>query len=134
MGTGRQINVSSYCRGAMMGVVAAFASSCTDGATSLVVLQAEATLDSDQGCVRPTALSPAPLDDGVLDVDLDRPYPYWLYPVLENRMPPLATNGGLEPNAVSVEGFEVQVRPPNGVSWNFQRRAPRRSTGQPRQG
>ncbi|MDX2020510.1 MAG: hypothetical protein SF187_09730 [Deltaproteobacteria bacterium] len=54
---------------------------------------------------------------GAYDVDLDKPYPYFLYPLLRNDLPVAATEGTIEVNRIEYTGVEVKIEPPAGVAF-----------------
>jgi hypothetical protein len=90
---------------------------CTDANESLVILQAQrpddmcVINDDVQGSIRH--------DRGVLDVALDKPYGYELFPLVVNNLQPIAAEGEIEPNRVSVTGAQVTIVPPPGVNVAF---------------
>ena len=58
-------------------------------------------------------------DRGILDVALDKPYGYELFPLVANNLQPIAAEGEIEPNRVSVTGAQVKIVPPPGVNVAF---------------
>jgi hypothetical protein len=93
---------------------------CTNANESLVVVQAQIPEDK---CVIADELSGAGrLANGVLDVGLDQSYPYWLFPLLVNNLPSLASESDLEPNRITVTGAKIKILPPPGVKipWTDQ--------------
>jgi hypothetical protein len=56
---------------------------------------------------------------GILDVALDKPYPYLLYPLLGNRLAHTVPTTTPDPNAITLTEMEVNLVPPDGVrvSW-----------------
>lgn len=54
---------------------------------------------------------------GAYDVDLDKPYPYFLYPLLRNDLPISASENTIEVNRIEYTGVEVKIEPPAGVAF-----------------
>lgn len=88
---------------------------CVDIGSPLIILQAQVP-DIDKGaCVVPVAKSALRRTEGVLDVALDRPREYVLFPLLSNRLPVAKGLDGIEPNRITIEGFEVTIEAPPGI-------------------
>jgi hypothetical protein len=81
----------------------------------LVILQNQVPESSDKGCVIPTKAQMIAAIGGVYDVDLDRPYPFYFYPLLRNDLPKTATPDSIEVNRIGYTGVEVKIIPPAGV-------------------
>jgi hypothetical protein len=54
---------------------------------------------------------------GAYDVDLDRPYPYFLYPLLRNDLPVSGSDNTVEVNRIEYTGVEVKIDAPAGVTF-----------------
>jgi hypothetical protein len=92
-------------------------SACTsDVAGGLVIVQNQTPTSSDKGCLIPSKASMERQISGVYDVDLDRPYPFWFYPLVVNNLPATAKEGTVELNRVEYTGVEVKIVPPAGVA------------------
>lgn len=108
-------------RGATRGLgllaLAFCASTCTDANGSLVVLQAQ--VPGDNCVVADEVGSAGRLESGTLDVALDQPYSYKLYPLLQNNLVPLGGTSGVEPNRMLVTGASVEILPPPGLAVPF---------------
>jgi hypothetical protein len=90
---------------------------CTDANESLVILQAQRP---DEMCVINDGIQGSIRHDrGTLDVALDKPYGYQLFPLVVNNLQPIAAEGEIEPNRVSVMGAQVKLMPPPGVTIPF---------------
>ena len=72
--------------------------SCTDANESLIVLQAQRP--DDMCIVSDDPTGNLRHDRGVLDVALDQPYGYEMFPLVANNMLPIAAEGEIEPNRV----------------------------------
>jgi hypothetical protein len=90
---------------------------CTDANESLVILQAQRP--DDQCIINDGLQGSIRHDRGVLDVALDKPYGYELFPLVVNNLQPIAAEGEIEPNRVSVMGAQVKIVPPPGVDVAF---------------
>ncbi len=93
---------------------------CVDAGRPLVILQAQVPDTGMGGCTVPNKRTALRLFQGVLDVALDRPRPYYLYPEISNRLPALSgMAGGSEPNRIDVVSLQVRIEPPPGlaVTW-----------------
>lgn len=97
--------------GASAALVVALAG-CVDLNGSLVILQAQIAQTSDGTCSIPAERADTRLVRGALDVALDKPYSYELYPLLDNRLPTLSMGGGPEYNRVVVTSYQVKIEPP----------------------
>jgi hypothetical protein len=98
------------------------AAGCTDINGSLVVIQAQVPAE---GCKVPAERSKDHLDQGTLDVALDRDYPYILYPLVASRLEPIKEEGDIEPNRIQVTGARVRIEPPPGIAVTFSDACPR---------
>jgi hypothetical protein len=90
---------------------------CTDANEALIVLQAQ--VPDDECLVSDNAAEGARLADGVLDVALDEPYGYELFPLVQSNLQEIAGAGEIEPNRVSITGAQVEVVPPPGLDVAF---------------
>jgi hypothetical protein len=52
---------------------------------------------------------------GIFDIDLDQPYPYFVYPLLQNRLPSIMASGGIDRNSLSLRSVEVAIKAPAGI-------------------
>lgn len=86
---------------------------CTENGNGVVIVQAQVP---DENCVIPAMRTTVRRASGVLDVALDQNYPYLLYPLVLNRLSPIADPMDVEPNRVNVVGAEIRIEPPPGVS------------------
>ncbi len=106
---------------ALVALAAAF-TSCVDDNGSIVIIQNQIPTAGMDGCIIPG--SPTLLrGQGTLDVALDQNYPYIMYPLVQNRLPPLAGSAGggtVEPNRVSISSVKVIVTPPPrpAITWD----------------
>jgi hypothetical protein len=90
---------------------------CTDANESLIILQAQRP---DQDCLITDGLQGSVRHDrGTLDVALDKPYGYELFPLVSNNLLPIAAENEIEPNRVAVTGAQIKILPPPGVNVSF---------------
>jgi hypothetical protein len=89
---------------------------CVDGGSAVSIVQNQIPTSAMGVCVVPGGKSDLRLAEGILDVGLDRPYPYKMFPLLQSVLPALATMGGAEPNRFEVTSFHVKIDPPSGIS------------------
>ena len=90
---------------------------CTDANESLIILQAQRP---DEQCLVNDGLQGSIRHDrGTLDVALDKPYGYQLFPLVSNNLLPIAAQNEIEPNRVFVNGARVKILPPPGVNVPF---------------
>lgn len=93
----------------------ALATSCTDANDSLTIVQLQKV---DEAClISQESGGTDRLVEGVLDVGLDKPYGYNIYPLVSNNLPSTAENSSIEPNRVSLTGAEIKVMAPIDVTW-----------------
>lgn len=98
---------------------------CANPTGTLTIVQNQKpTVDDSGACVVSTDSSEIPSSDGRFDVDLDRAYPYFLYPLIQNRLPSLKTAGGIERNSIALHHVQVTVQPPAGVNPAWDSRCP----------
>lgn len=95
----------------------ALAACTTDVNGALVIVQNQVPESEDGICLIPSKGDTVRLISGTFDVDLDRDYPYFLYPLVRNGLPPLADEGRVETNRIEYEGVEVKIEPPPGVDF-----------------
>jgi hypothetical protein len=93
-------------------LLALLATACVDKGGSLVIVQAQVP---DETCAIAGMPTEARRDHGVLDVGLDRGYPYMLFPLVANALPKVGEKFDIEPNRVNVLGARVRIEPPPGV-------------------
>jgi hypothetical protein len=93
------------------------AAGCAEPSGMLVILQNQRpSLAMDaKSCDVPADVGDARLS-GVFDVDLDRPYPYFVFPLIENRLPSVVTSGGVQRSSVTLVALRVEIEAPAGVS------------------
>lgn len=89
---------------------------CANPPATVVIIQIQKPkVDPDtHACVVSTDLDDPRLA-GVFDVDLDRDYPYYVFPLVRNRLPSVQTAGDIERNAVSLTAIRVDIQAPPGV-------------------
>jgi hypothetical protein len=90
---------------------------CADPSGTLVILQNQVpVLDTMRPvCVIPSESSDPSLASGVFDVDLDRPHPYFVYPLIQNRLPSIKTSSGVERNSLLLKQIIVSIDAPPGI-------------------
>lgn len=92
------------------------ASGCTaESNRALVILQNQLP-ETGMGCIVPAKRSELRSVSGVLDVELDRPRPYTMYPLVTNLLPEYMETAPYNPNLVRMTGFEVRLQPPPGIT------------------
>jgi hypothetical protein len=90
--------------------------SALDGVPSgLVIVQNQSPEYSALGCVVPNKASSVRAISGIYDVDLDRPYPFYAYPLIRNELPKTASDSTIESNRIEYTGVEVKIVSPEGV-------------------
>jgi hypothetical protein len=99
-----------------LGMVAGV-SACTDANESLTIVQAQ--VPNETCAIDENGSGGTRLTEGVLDVGLDKPYGYVLYPLLSNNLLALSTSGGIEPNRITITGAEMELLPPKGVTMTW---------------
>ncbi len=108
-------------RAALMALAMA-GTACIDSNESLVIVQNQIPVASESGCLVSAAKSAEYRDHGVLDVALDKGYPYYLFPLLHNRLPMGSVMGGgtVDPNEVVISGYQIKIDPPPNIAveWN----------------
>lgn len=98
---------------------------CANPTGTLTIIQNQKpTVDDSGACVVSSDSSQVPSSDGLFDVDLDRAYPYYVFPLIQNRLPSLKTAGGIERNAIVLHHVEVTVQAPPGVNPGWDPRCP----------
>ncbi|MEO5766972.1 MAG: hypothetical protein ABIS92_01350 [Polyangia bacterium] len=109
-------SISAVAPVTLMLAVAVALTACADPAGTLLIVQNQIPAVDDKGgvCTFSTELSDPSLAYGIFDVDLDRPYPYFLYPLIENRFPSVQT-GGFERNSLLLRRVNVSIKAPAGV-------------------
>jgi hypothetical protein len=88
---------------------------CVDGGSAVSIVQNQVPTVTMGACVVPGTKSELRRAQGILDVGLDRPYPYEMFPLVESKLPMMATIGA-EPNRFEVTSFHVKIDPPAGIS------------------
>jgi hypothetical protein len=94
---------------------------CTEAGGGLVIMQDQVP---DTDCSIPGEASEVRRANGVLDVALDRAYPYLLYPLVANNLPLVGEKGDVEPNRINVTGARVRIEAPPGVFVPFRADCP----------
>jgi hypothetical protein len=98
-------------------LLSAVACTIDDGPQAIAVVQAQIPTISESGCTVPAQKSDLRMTRGVLDLALDKDYPYILYPLITNQ---LGKRGGTTPveelNNLIVSGFHVRIDPPAGAA------------------
>jgi len=93
---------------------------CVDAGTALTIVQNQIPASSDTtGCTIPAARTELHLGLGTFDVALDQSYPYFMFPLVNNGLHPLAA-GSIEPNIITINSFQIKIEPPPtiGVDWS----------------
>lgn len=99
--------------------------SCANPTSALVIVQnQQPSVDDSGSCVVSSDSSETARSDGRYDVDLDQAYPYYVYPLIQNRLPSIKTAGGIERNAVGLRGVQITVQAPSGVDAGWDARCP----------
>lgn len=92
------------------------AAGCANAPTTLVILQNQKVIpDTTTGLCTPTTDLSLPLLSGIYDVDLDQDYPYYVYPLVQSRLPSLMTAGGIERNSVVMSALRIEIQAPAGL-------------------
>jgi hypothetical protein len=108
----KRVNVWAFA--AALGAGAVGLAGCTDTNDSLIIVQAQSP---DEMCrLSEESTGTSRRLEGILDLALDKAYGYNLYPLVGNNLQPLSKNGGIEPNRVAINGAEVKIVPPAGLS------------------
>lgn len=106
-------------------MAAAGGSGCANPTSTLIIVQnQQPTVDDSGKCAVSTDSSQSPSSDGRYDVDLDRAYPYFVFPLIQNRLPSIKTAGGIERNSVVLRRVQVTVHAPPGVDPAWDPRCP----------
>lgn len=84
-------------------------------APGLVILQNQIpSVEMTSGnCVVSTDLTVSNPGPGVFDVAMDHPRPYFVYPMIQSRLPSITT-GGIERNTISVHAVRATIKAPPG--------------------
>ena len=121
--------MTERARGASQGVVIGLVASlavaslgCVSNSGLIVILQnQQPTIDTDTHmCAAASLPGGAVVGNGVLDLEVGAAPGYFVYPLLQNTLPPRAEmTGQVEPNAVVIDGMRVTIHPPPGldVTW-----------------
>lgn len=110
---------------AVLASLGAAAPGCIDNGGSLVIVQAqEPEVMDNKVCGVPDKRS-IRRSEGILDVGLDRDYPYFLFPLIGNLMPAIGRTGReVEPNRIEITGAQIRIEPPPGVPVPWQDSCP----------
>ena len=102
------------------------AAACANPTSTLVIVQnQQPAVDEDaKACVVSSDATESPTSMGLYDVDLDQAYPYYLYPLIQNRLPSIKTAGGVERNSIVLRHLHVTVHAPPGVDAGWDPRCP----------
>ena len=107
--------------GPAVGIVALLAA-CVDDVNNLVIVQNQfpTTTSGATGntCSIPAERTKEFLPTGMLDVAFDDPFPYYVYPLVENRHPKVEGTPG-SPNTVFVTGARTVIHPRSDISLTF---------------
>lgn len=95
---------------------------CADPVATLLIIQNQVPVLDESGtrCVISAESTASSLSSGIFDVDLDQPYPYFIYPLIQNRLPSIRTSSGIERNSVSLSKINVTVKAPAGVDARWE--------------
>ena len=95
---------------------------CVSNAGLLVILQNQQP--AADTCAAQATLTTSPVEMGTLDLETSSPPAgapaYLAYPLVQNSLPMRAAMaGGVEPNAINIEGVRTTIHPPPGldVTW-----------------
>jgi len=92
-------------------------SACTaDVAGGMVIVQNQVPEATEGSCLIPSKATMARTISGTYDVDLDRPYPFYFYPLVQNNLPATVLEGTVEYNRIEYTGVEVKIVPPAGIA------------------
>jgi hypothetical protein len=107
--------------------VALLLAGCVDAGSNLTIEQNQLpTVDPATGaCSVPAARTMEHAGLGTFDVALDKSYPYFLFPLVRNAMPPLHTTAG-EPNRIDINSFQVTIEPPPSIAVEWTEACPNR--------
>gem|GEM_PF-6857208 len=113
----RAVGLTSLALALALAFLAGGAGACASPPGTLLILQDQIPVpDSTTGICAVTADSSDPSRaSGRLDVDLDRPYSYYVYPLIQNLLPSIQTIGGVESNMMLLRSVRVDVKAPAGV-------------------
>ncbi|MES1172224.1 MAG: hypothetical protein ABUL77_03215 [Bacteroidota bacterium] len=109
-------SVAAVLLPSLLAPLAALLGACADPSGSLIIVQNQIpAVDSmSSACVVSTdpVVSRA---SGLFDIDLDRPYPYFVYPLVQSRLPSIKAGGGIEKNSLLLRAVRVEIEAPAGV-------------------
>ncbi|MBC8131666.1 MAG: hypothetical protein H7X95_01690 [Deltaproteobacteria bacterium] len=89
--------------------------SCADPAGTLLIVQNQVPVIDENGlCLISPDSNGLSLTSGVLDVDLDQPRPYFVHPLIQNRLPSRVTSG-IERNSMALQQVNTSIKAPPGV-------------------
>jgi hypothetical protein len=89
---------------------------CANPGGALIILQNQVpTVDATSNACVVSTDGTASRGVGLFDVDLDRPYPYFVYPLVQSRLPSIMAAGGIERNAVALRSVRVEIKAPPGI-------------------
>jgi hypothetical protein len=92
------------------------AAGCAEPAGALLIVQNQkATLAMGGAVCEVPVETGDPRLAGRFDVALDRFYPYFVYPLVANRLASVKTLGGVERNTATLRAVRVAIRAPSGV-------------------
>jgi hypothetical protein len=116
-GNGRGTRQATGLKLLALAAMTVASTACTDANESLVILQAQ---QPDEQCrINDGVQGSLLLERGTLDVAMDRPRGYTLFPIVVNNLQPIAGEGEIEPNRVFVNGARVKLVPPPGLNIPF---------------
>jgi len=88
---------------------------CVESGSGLIIVQNQLPTVDMGVCEIPGTKTMVTRPYGRFDVALDGGYPYFLYPLVENNLPPFEVNG-IEQNRIDLETFQLKIEPPSGIS------------------
>jgi hypothetical protein len=81
-----------------------------EAGSGLTVVQNQIPMAKDSACVIPASGGAERNLLGTYDVALDHNYPYFMYPLIKNSLPPSPEN--VDPNLIDVNRWTVKIEPP----------------------
>lgn len=92
---------------------------CVDAGSGFRIVQNQVPEVTEKGCIVPAGPTELRRPYGTLDVALDYPRPYFLYPLLVSELPSVQGGGG-ELNLIDVSSFKSSIEVPPGldITWS----------------
>jgi hypothetical protein len=129
-GTSVEEVAGASCRAAIAGSVAlamVLLGGCEAKTNGLLVILQNQRVSKDAASTGPACV---PTDDlaagrssGRLDIALDKPIPYQVFPLVQNRLASLVS-GGVERNNLAVRALHMKIEPPAGSGITFPAECP----------